>query len=78
MEDLMLNMEKLQKEVNRAIKELAASKNLEERIKLSELIKNLSDATGVYFNFASEMMMHDMEMDDEEFDDEEFDDEKPF
>lgn len=64
MEELMLNMEELQKELNKAIKNLASATDLDERIKLSELIKNLTDSIGVFFSFASEMMYHDMDMDE--------------
>ncbi len=72
MEDFMDAVEDMQKELKRAVKELSKSKNIDERIKLSELIKNLSSAVGVYFSFASDMMINEMgfpEMDDDDDDD---------
>jgi|GEM_PF-2811280 len=67
MDDIMLNMEELQKELNKAIAELSQTTDLDERIKLSHLISNLSQSIGVFFNFASEMMMHDIDLGDDEF-----------
>lgn len=65
MDDLILNIEDLQKELNRAIKDLAAADNLDDRVKLSEVIKNLSESTGVFFHLASEMLVHDLEFDED-------------
>lgn len=67
MDDIMLNMEELQKELNKAIAELSQTTDLDERIKLSHLISNLSQSIGVFFNFASEMMMHDIDLGEDEF-----------
>ncbi|WP_028585685.1 hypothetical protein [Desulfogranum mediterraneum] len=60
MDDLRLDMEALQKELNRALSELAASTSLAERLQLSELIRNLAQAMEVYYGFAAEMLATEM------------------
>lgn len=72
MDNLSLPIEELQSELNKAIKELAETDDLEARVKLSIVIKNLSKSMGTFFDFASDMMMHDMDygMDfEDDFDD---------
>lgn len=69
MEEFMGTIERVQKELDKAVTQLAKTKNLDEKIKLSELIKNLSDTMGVYLNFASEMMMNEIDIPDEDYTD---------
>ncbi len=71
MEDLALNMENLQEEINKAIAELATAKDLDERIRLSKLIKNLAETMAVFFGFASDMLYYDMDQPEGIFDEEE-------
>lgn len=64
MDEPNLPIEELQEELNKALVELAKTKDLNKRVQLSELIKNLSSSLGVFFNFASDMMMHDLNYED--------------
>ena len=59
-------IEKLQKEIDRTLKDISKAKDIEEKLKLSELLNNLTDSIGVYFDFVIDSMSADMEMWDEE------------
>jgi prefoldin subunit 5 len=54
-------IEKLQAEINRTLKELSKAKNIEEKLKLSELLMNLAQSLNVYFDFLGTLI--DSELD---------------
>jgi hypothetical protein len=56
-------MDGLSKELMTALKDMAKTKNLDEKIKYSQVVKNLCDSLGVFFDFAGSSMMP---FDDEE------------
>jgi hypothetical protein len=61
-------IENLQVEIDRALKEIAKAKGIDEKLKWSELLNNLTDSIGVYFDFVTSAMAADMDMWDEEED----------
>ena len=63
-------IEKLQAEINRTLKEFSRAKNTEEKLKLSELLKNLTQSLNVYFDFLSTVIDSELERFDEEEDEE--------
>lgn len=64
----------LSKQVLSALKAMEKSKNVEEKLKYSEMIKNLCESMGVFLNLITEMGRMNEDFNEEEFDDE-FDDE---
>jgi len=63
-------IEKLQAEVDRTLKEISRAKNIEEKLKFSELLKNLTQSLNVYFDFLSTVIDSELDMLDSEEDDE--------
>jgi hypothetical protein len=63
-------IEKLQAEIDRTLKEISRAKNIEEKLKLSELLKNLTQSINVYFDFLSTVIDSELDMLDSEEDDE--------
>jgi hypothetical protein len=63
-------IEKLQAEVDRTLKEISKAKNIEDKLKLSELLKNLTQSLNVYFDFLSTVIDSDLDMLDSDEDDE--------
>ena len=61
-------IEKLQTEINRTLKEFSKAKNIEEKLKLSELLKNLTQSLNVYFDFLSTVIDSELDSFDEEED----------
>ena len=61
---------KLQEEIDRTLKELAKAKGVDEKLKWGELLNNLTDSIGVYFDFVISSMAAESEMWDEEEEDE--------
>jgi uncharacterized phage protein gp47/JayE len=59
-------IESIQAEIDRTIKELAKAKGIDDKLKWSELLNNLTDSIGVYFDFVIDSMAADMDMWDEE------------
>jgi hypothetical protein len=63
-------IEKLQAEINRTLKEFSKGKNTEEKLKLSEILKNLTQSLNVYFDFLSTVIDSELDRFDEEEDQE--------
>jgi hypothetical protein len=61
-------IEKLQAEINRTLKEFSKAKNTEEKLKLSELLKNLTQSLNVYLDFLSTVIDSELDRFDEEED----------
>lgn len=53
--DLEKIMEGISKELSTAIKTMAKSKSPEEKLKYSEIVKNLSDSLGVFIDLMAAM-----------------------
>lgn len=66
--DPSITMTNIQSELDKHVKELSKTKSLDDRIKLAEIIRNLTESFGVFLNFAASMS----QIEDEGFDDEEF------
>ena len=52
-------MEGLSTELSASLKALAKAKTVEEKVQLSIVVKNLSDALGVFLKVMAEMMPYD-------------------
>ncbi len=63
-------IEKLQAEIDRTLKEFSKAKNTEEKLKLSEILKNLTQSLNVYFDFLSTVIDSELDRFDEEEDQE--------
>ena len=63
-------IEKLQAEIDRTLKEFSKAKNPEEKLKLSEILKNLTQSLNVYFDFLSTVIASELDRFDEEEDQE--------
>ena len=63
-------IEKLQAEIDRTLKEFSKAKNTEEKLKLSEILKNLTQSLNVYFDFLSKVIDSELDRFDEEEDQE--------
>ena len=61
-------IEKLQAEIDRTLKEFSKVKNPEEKLKLSEILKNLTQSLNVYFDFLSTVIDSELDRFDEEED----------
>ena len=61
-------IEKLQAEIDRTLKEFSKAKNTEEKLKLSEILKNLTQSLNVYFDFLSTVIDSELDRFDEEED----------
>ncbi len=59
-------IEKLQAEIDRTIKEFSKARNTEEKLKLSEVLKNLTQSLNVYFDFLSTVIDSELDRFDEE------------
>ena len=59
-------IEGLFKELGNEIKSMSKAKTVEDKVAYSQIIKNLCESMGVFFNFASDMMddMIDFDIDD--------------
>jgi hypothetical protein len=56
-------MDSLSKEINRSLKAMAKTKDLNEKEAYSRIIKNLCESQGVFLKLVSEMMSHDLDDD---------------
>ena len=65
----------LSKQVLSALKAMEKSKNVDEKLKYSEVVKNLCESMGVFLNLITEMGRMNEGYDDEDFEDEFNDDE---
>ena len=63
-------MEYLIEELHGALVNMSKAKKLEAKKQYSEIVKNLSESLGVFFNVANNLMLEDI---DEEFDEDEYD-----
>jgi hypothetical protein len=63
-------IEKLQAEIDRTLKEFSKAKNTEDKLKLSEILKNLTQSLNVYFDFLSTVIDSELDRFDEEEDQE--------
>jgi hypothetical protein len=59
-------IQKLQEEIDQALKEISRARGVDEKLKWSELLNNLTDSIGVYFDFVIDSMAADMDVWDEE------------
>jgi len=59
-------IEKLQAEIDRTIKEFSKARNTEEKLKLSEVLRNLTQSLNVYFDFLSTVIDSELDRFDEE------------
>jgi hypothetical protein len=66
-------IEKLQDEIDRTLKEISKAKTIDEKLKWSELLNNLTESIGVYFDFITSAMDAEMDTWDEEEDEEDRD-----
>jgi hypothetical protein len=57
-------MDGLAKELMAALKEMGKAKSAEEKLRYSEIVKNLTDSLGVFLGLASEMMGGDFEFEE--------------
>ena len=64
------SMEKLQAEIDRTLKEISKAKSIDDKLKWSELLNNLTDSLSVYFDFLTTVMDSEMDLMDEEEDEE--------
>jgi hypothetical protein len=56
-------MDNLSNEINRSLKAMAKTKDVNEKEAFSRIIKNLCESQGVFLKLASEMMSLDLEDD---------------
>jgi RecJ-like exonuclease len=61
-------MDGLSKELNLALKAMAKAKDVNEKQVYSQIVKNLCESLGVFFNLASEMMSFDSDDDSDKED----------
>ena len=54
-------MDNFSKELTDNLKAMSKAKTIEEKMQYSEIIKNLCESLGVFFNLASEMMGADFD-----------------
>jgi hypothetical protein len=54
----------ISKELMTALKDMAKTKNIDEKLKYSQVVKNLCDSLGVFLDFAGNMMPFDNEEND--------------
>lgn len=54
-------MDGLAKELLSALKDMAKAKTADDKLRYSQIVKNLSDSLGVFLGLASEMMGDDFE-----------------
>ncbi len=57
-------MDGISKELMTALKDMAKAKNADEKLKYSQVVKNLCDSLGIFLDLASSMVP--FEIDDEE------------
>lgn len=56
-------MDGILKELDKTLKAMAKSKNIDEKLAYSKVVKNLCKSLGVFFNLASEVMPFDTDDD---------------
>lgn len=54
-------MDNLTNELSLAMKAMSKAKTVEEKVAYSQIVKNISESLGVFFNLATDMMTHDFE-----------------
>jgi len=54
-------MDSLTKELNNALKSLSKAKSVEEKVAYSQVVKNVSEALGIFFSLAGDMIHLDMD-----------------
>jgi hypothetical protein len=57
-------MDGLAKELMAALKEMGKAKSAEDKLRYSEIVKNLTESLGVFLGLASEMMGEDFEFEE--------------
>ncbi len=55
----------LSSELSKALRGMSKAKTVEEKVAYSEVVKNVSEALGVFLNFATNMMDFDPDEDDD-------------
>jgi hypothetical protein len=58
-------MESMSTQLTEALKSLAKAKTVEEKLAYSQIVKNLSDAMGIFLNIAADGMMEDYDFDED-------------
>jgi len=58
-------MDGISKELLTALKDMAKAKNADEKLKYSQIVKNLCDSLGIFLDLASSMMPFEDEGEDE-------------
>jgi hypothetical protein len=58
-------MDGMSTQLSLALKSLAKAKTVEEKVAYSQVVKNLSEAMGVFFNLAADGMMDDYDFEDD-------------
>lgn len=58
-------MEEMSLQLSEALMALKKSKTIEEKVAYSQVVKNLSDAMGVFLNLAADSMMEDYNFEDD-------------
>ena len=59
----------LDNELNSSIRDMGREKDLDKRVKQSEIVKNLSESMGVFLRLISDVMSADFDGFEEDFDD---------
>jgi hypothetical protein len=58
-------MESMSTQLTEALKSLAKAKTVEEKVAYSQIVKNLSEAMGIFLNIAADGMMEDYDFDED-------------
>lgn len=66
-------MSSISKEILTALKVMAKAKTPDEKLKYSEIVKNLCESLGIFFDLINDSLMYNDDLDDDDDDD----DDKP-
>jgi len=58
-------MDSMSTQLSQALTSLAKAKTVEEKVAYSQVVKNLSEAMGVFLNLAADGMMEDYDFEDD-------------
>jgi len=58
-------MESMSTQLTEALKSLARAQTVEEKVAYSQIVKNLSEAMGIFLNIAADGMMEDYDFDED-------------
>jgi len=58
-------MDSMSTQLSQALTSLAKAKTVEEKVAYSQVVKNLSEAMGVFLNLAADNMMDDYDFDED-------------